>query len=197
MCLPDYVASKVSAILLQLAPTARPEQVKFAISQLADVKVVEGNGVLTSSRQALSTLFVGIAAFAALVGLSLLILVSLLFTAIVQERTREIGLLRAMGARPGHVVAMVLAEAAMVDGAWAGSAGIVLGFALLLAFAARLASISRPWASASAGRRSMCWPPCSLRRPRRLRRARRRGRALSGVGACAAGTVRADPGRGP
>jgi len=137
MCLPDYVASKVSAILLQLAPTARPEQVKFAISQLADVKVVEGNGVLTSSRQALSTLFVGIAAFAALVGLSLLILVSLLFTAIVQERTREIGLLRAMGARPGHVVAMVLAEAVMVTGL-GGLAGIVLGFALLLAFARSL-----------------------------------------------------------
>src|SRR5438874_11703507 len=73
MCLPDYVSGKVTAILLQLAPTARPEQVKFAISQLPDVKVVEGNGVLTSSRQALGTLFVSIAAFATLVGLALLI----------------------------------------------------------------------------------------------------------------------------
>ena len=34
-------------------PSARPEQVKFAVSQIADVKVVEGNALLTSSRQAL------------------------------------------------------------------------------------------------------------------------------------------------
>jgi putative ABC transport system permease protein len=133
LCMPDYAAGRVSAVLLQLGPAARPEQVKFAISQIADVKVVEGNSVLTSSRQALSALFLGVAAFAALVALAVLILVSLLFSAIVQERTREIGLLRAMGARPNHVVAMVLAEAAMITGL-GGLGGIVLGFALLFAF---------------------------------------------------------------
>jgi putative ABC transport system permease protein len=71
------------------------------------------------------------------VALALLILVSLLFSAIVQERTREIGLLRAMGAKPNQVVALVLAEAAMVTGL-GGLGGLVLGFALLFAFARSL-----------------------------------------------------------
>jgi putative ABC transport system permease protein len=137
MCLPDYVPGKVSAVLLQLAPTARAEQVKFAISQIAGVKVVEGNALLTSSRQALRSLLVGVAVFAAVGALAVLILVSLLFSAIVQERTREIGLLRAMGARPNHVVALVLAEAAMITGL-GGLGGIVLGFALLFASARSL-----------------------------------------------------------
>jgi putative ABC transport system permease protein len=122
---------------VQLAPNARAEQVKFAISQIAGVKVVEGNAPLTSSRQALRSLLAGVAVFTSAGALAVLILVSLLFSAIVQERIRELGLLRAMGARPNHVVAMVLAEAAMLTGL-GGLAGLVLGFALLAAFARSL-----------------------------------------------------------
>jgi putative ABC transport system permease protein len=137
MCLPDYAPGRLSAVLLQLAPNARAEQVKFAISQIPGVKVVEGNALLTASRQALRSLLTGVALFAGAGGLAVLILVSLLFSAIVQERTRELGLLRAMGARPNHVVAMVLAEAAMITGL-GGLGGIVLGFAVLFAFARSL-----------------------------------------------------------
>jgi len=137
MCLPDYAPGKVSAVLLQLAPNARPEQVKFAISQIAGVKVVEGNALLTSSRQALRSLLAGVVVFAGAGALAILILVSLLFSAIVQERTRELGLLRAMGARPNHVVALVLAEAAMITGL-GGLVGLVLGSALLFASARSL-----------------------------------------------------------
>jgi len=137
MCLPDYAGGKVTAVLLQLAPQARPEQVKFAVSQIEGVKVVEGNALLTSSRQALRSLLVGVAVFSGAMALAILILVSLLFSAIVQERMRELGLLRAMGARPNHVVAMVLAEAAMITGL-GGLGGIVLGFTLLFAFARSL-----------------------------------------------------------
>lgn len=137
MCLPDYAPGKVTAVLIQLAPNARPEQVKFAVSQIEGVKVVEGNALLTSSRQALRSLLVGVAAFSALGALAVLILVSLLFSAIVQERTRELGLMRAMGARPNHVVAVVLAEAGMITGL-GGLGGIVLGFTLLFGFARSL-----------------------------------------------------------
>lgn len=137
VCMLNFVSDRVTAILLQLAPNARPEQVKFAISQIPDLKVVEGNAILTSSRQSLRTLFIGIGAFSILVALALLILVSLLFSAIVQERYREIGLLRAMGAKPNHVFAMVLAEAAMVTGL-GGLGGLLLGFTLLFVSARSL-----------------------------------------------------------
>ena len=99
-CPADLPPGRVSAFLLQLVPERQLEDIKFAVAQLPDVRVVEGNTVLTSSRQALSfaadrhrRIYGGSAA-------ALLIVVSLLFSAILRERYREIGLLRAMGARP-------------------------------------------------------------------------------------------------
>src|SRR5947209_7935803 len=100
VCSPNLLLDRVSAFLLQLSPGAKLGQVKFRLAQVPNIKIVEGNSVLTSSRQALSTLLVGIAVFTVLQLTALLILVSLLFSAIVQERRREVGLLRAMGAKP-------------------------------------------------------------------------------------------------
>jgi putative ABC transport system permease protein len=133
VCSPDLVLGRVSAFLLQLSPGTRPEDIKFALAQLADVKIVEGNTVLTSSRQALSTLLIGIAVFTAFQLIALLILVSLLFSAIVQERYREVGLLRAMGAQSSQVMTVILAEAAIITGL-GGLAGLGFGTALLLLF---------------------------------------------------------------
>ena len=137
VCSPDLALDRVSAFLLQLAPGARPEDVKFALAQLPDVKIVEGNTVLTSSRQALSTLLVGISVFTAFQLVALLILVSLLFSAIVQERYREVGLLRAMGANPNQVMTIILTEAAIIT-SLGGLAGLGFGVAVLLLFARSL-----------------------------------------------------------
>jgi len=136
-CSPDLVLDRVSAFLLQLSPGAKSEEVKFALAQLSDVKIVEGNTVLTSSRQALSTLLVGISVFTAFQLTALLILVSLLFSAIVQERHREVGLLRAMGAKPNQVMTIILTEAAIITGL-GGLAGLGFGAAVLLMFARSL-----------------------------------------------------------
>jgi putative ABC transport system permease protein len=137
VCSGDLPLDRVSAFLLQLSPGAKMEDVKFGLAQLADAKVVEGNGVLTSSRQALSTLLIGMAAFTAFQLIALLILVSLLFSAIVQERYREVGLLRAMGAQPNQVMTIILAEAAVIT-ALGGLAGLGFGAAVLLTFARSL-----------------------------------------------------------
>jgi putative ABC transport system permease protein len=136
-CPTDLPPGRVSAFLLQLSPGAKLEDVKFAIARLPGVRIVEGNTVLTASRRALSSLLVGIAVFTALQLTALLIVVALLFSAIVQERYREIGLLRAMGARPNQIMTIILAEAAIVTGL-GGLAGLVLGTALLLVFARSL-----------------------------------------------------------
>jgi putative ABC transport system permease protein len=137
VCSPDLALDRVSAFLLQLSPGARMDEVKFALARLPDVKLVEGNTVITSSRQALSTLLIGIAAFTAFQLIALLILVSLLFSAIVQERYREVGLLRAMGAKPNQVMTIILAEAAIITGL-GGIAGLAFGAAMLLLFARSL-----------------------------------------------------------
>jgi putative ABC transport system permease protein len=137
LCSPDLPLERVSAFLVQLAPGAKVEDVKFGLAGLPEVKVVEGNAVLTSSRQALGTLLIGMAAFTALELVALLILVSLLFSAIVQERYREVGLLRAMGANPNQVMTIILAEAAIITGL-GGLAGLGFGAAVLLTFARSL-----------------------------------------------------------
>ena len=137
VCSPDLALDRVSAFLLQLSPGAKADEVKFALARLPDVKIVEGNTVITSSRQALSTLLIGIAAFTAFQLIALLILVSLLFSAIVQERYREVGLLRAMGAKPNQVMTIILTEAAIITGL-GGLAGLGFGAAMLLMFARSL-----------------------------------------------------------
>ena len=137
VCSGDLALDRVSAFLVQLSPAAKREEVKFALAGLGDVKIVEGNGVLTSSRQALSTLLAGVAVFTLFELAALLILLALLFSAIVQERYREVGLLRAMGAKPNQVMAIILAEAAVITGL-GGLAGIGFGAAVLLTFARSL-----------------------------------------------------------
>ena len=137
VCSPDLALDRVSAFLLQLSPGAKADEVKFALARILDVKIVEGNTVITSSRQALSTLLIGIAAFTAFQLIALLILVSLLFSAIVQERYREVGLLRAMGAKPNQVMTIILTEAAIITGL-GGLAGLGFGAAMLLMFARSL-----------------------------------------------------------
>src|SRR5437588_6147961 len=66
ICSGDLELDRVSAFLLHLSSATKLDDVKFGLASLADVKIVEGNGVLTSSRQALSTLLIGMAAFTAL-----------------------------------------------------------------------------------------------------------------------------------
>ena len=137
VCSPRPRARPRVGVPAATSPGAKLDDVKFGLAQLADMKIVEGNGVLTSSRQALNTLLIGIAAFTALQLSALLILVSLLFSAIVQERYREVGLLRAMGAKPVQVMTIILTEAAIITGL-GGLAGLGFGAAVLLLFARSL-----------------------------------------------------------
>lgn len=129
-CLPDLAPDKVSAYLLQLAPGASLEQARFAIGQIPGIKVVPGNPIFTGARQSLGSLIWGVGVFAALLFVALLFVVSLLFSAIVQERYREIGMLRAMGARPGQIVILTLLEALIITGV-GGVAGVAFGVAVI------------------------------------------------------------------
>lgn len=129
-CLPNLRSDRVSAYLLQLSRGASLEQARFAIGQIPEIKIVTGNPIFTTARQSLGSLFWGVAAFAALLIVALLFLVSLLFSAIVQERYREIGMLRAMGARPAQIIGLALAEALLITGV-GGVLGLGFGFCLI------------------------------------------------------------------
>jgi putative ABC transport system permease protein len=136
-CKADLPLNRVSAFLLQLSSGAKVEDVKFSIAQLLGVRIIEGNTAQTNSRQALGPLFLGIVISVVFQVVALMIVVSLLFSAIVQERYREVGLLRAMGARSKQIMTIILAEAVIVTGL-GGVAGLIFATTLLLVFSRSL-----------------------------------------------------------
>lgn len=118
---------KVSGFLVELAPGATPLQARFAIlSTLKGVKVVSGDSTMSGIRQGLAALLNGILALMVLMFASTALMVSVLFSAIVTERRGELGLLKAIGARRGQIVGMMVIEAVIATGA-GGVLGVALG----------------------------------------------------------------------
>lgn len=130
---PGQDPDRVSAVLIQLSPKARPEQVRFALAGMKDIKVISGTPLVTSIRQFLSTVLAGVLIFTALMLLAILLQIGVLYSAVLTERRQELGLLLALGAHRGQVARMVLAEAGLTTGL-GGLGGLLLGVVLLLVF---------------------------------------------------------------
>jgi putative ABC transport system permease protein len=124
---------KVSALLVRLDVGATPEQVRFAIAQLPDVKVVAGTSLVTSVRQVLTALLQGAVVFTVLVLLVTVLSVGVMFSAILAERRAELGLLLAVGTRRRQLMHLILTEAVIVT-TLGGFGGLLLGGGLLLLF---------------------------------------------------------------
>jgi putative ABC transport system permease protein len=131
--IPTFDRNRCSAILVRLALGTTPEQVKFAISQIDNVKVITGTTIVTSTRQTTSALLAGMACMVAVMLLGSTIVIALLFSAIISERKREIGLLSAIGSRRFSIVSMLIAESCFTT-AMGGICGIGFGTVLLLLF---------------------------------------------------------------
>ncbi len=123
--------NKLSGVLLELAPRATTQQVRFAaLANFPGIKVVAGDTMLTSIRQGLAGLLNGMLGLMGIMFVSTVLMVSVLFSAIVTERRRELGLLRAIGARRGQVLGVLLTEAALATGA-GGLVGCVVSVLLM------------------------------------------------------------------
>src|SRR5260370_40483991 len=118
---------KVGGLLVELAPGATALQARFAIlSSLSGAKVVAGDTTMSGIRQGLAALLDGILALMALMFVSTALMVSVLFSAIVTERKGELGLLKAIGARRGQVIGMMVTEAVLATGI-GGPLGVGIG----------------------------------------------------------------------
>jgi len=125
---------KVSGFLVELAAGATPLQARFAIlSNLKGVKVVSGDTTLSGIRQGLAALLDGILALMVLMFASTALMISVLFSAIVTERRTELGLLKAIGARRGQVLGVMVIEAVLATGI-GGFLGVVLGVLVMRLF---------------------------------------------------------------
>jgi putative ABC transport system permease protein len=129
----DASRGRVSAVLVRLEVGATPEQVQFAASRFPEARIVVGNGLTTSVRQTLTTILGGGVVFTILVLSTTAIMVGALYTGLLAERRRELGLLMAVGMRPAAVVRLVLVEAVLTTGL-GGLSGALLAAASLMLF---------------------------------------------------------------
>ncbi|SIO35248.1 putative ABC transport system permease protein [Singulisphaera sp. GP187] len=124
---------RATALLVRLRVGATPEQFRFAAARRPHVQVVAGNGLSTSVRQALRLVLGGSVVFSGLILFTTALMVAALYTGLLSERRRELGLLLAVGMRPLQLVGLILAEAALTTGL-GGVCGVVLGAGGLILF---------------------------------------------------------------
>lgn len=130
----DIGRDKISTVLVRLAEDFTPDRVGLRIEHdIPGVKALVSDTVISTVRKQLSGLIHAILTISLILWIIVLLIMAFAFTMIVNERRREIGLLRAMGANKKHISAIILTEAATIS-AGGGAAGILFGLLLLMSF---------------------------------------------------------------
>ncbi len=126
--------SEISAVLVQVKDDARPDRVAIRIEHdIPGVKALASDTVISIVRKQLTGLIRAVLAVSGVLWLIVILIMAFAFTMIVNERRREIGLLRAMGASKRHIAEILLIEASLLSSG-GGAAGILIGFGLLASF---------------------------------------------------------------
>ncbi len=125
---------KISTVLVQIKDDTRPDRVAFRIEHdIPGVKALASDTVISTVRKQLTGLIRAILAISGILWIIVLLIMGFAFIMIVNERRREIGLLRAMGANKRHIASIFLIEASLLS-AGGGAVGIIVGFGLLASF---------------------------------------------------------------
>ncbi|MFI3254153.1 MAG: ABC transporter permease [Eubacteriales bacterium] len=126
----EYVVKVSSSTMMDYVMIAMENWVYENISStVATVEVVDGNSAMSASQEEMTSMTVvlgGVAGIALLVG-GIGIMNIMLVT--VSERTREIGIKKAIGAPDSDIITQFLVEAGILS-ALGGVIGVLLGFAL-------------------------------------------------------------------
>ncbi len=125
---------KISTVLVQVKDEFTPDRVAIRIEHdIPGVKALVSDTVISTVRKQLSGLIHAILIISIILWFIVLLIMAFAFYMIVNERRREIGLLRAMGANKRHIAAIILNEATLLSAA-GGAAGIIFGYGLLVSF---------------------------------------------------------------
>lgn len=127
----------ISAIMVKLEEGADPAAVSLGIMHtVPGVTPIESPNLFQSYRRQMSGLLVGVMATMVITLVMSVALVGLVFSMAANERRRELGVLRAMGATRGFVLRSLLSEAAIlaVAGGVTGIGLTVLGVTLFRNF---------------------------------------------------------------
>lgn len=124
----------ISTVLVQVKDEFTPDRIAIRIEHdIPGVKALVSDTVISTVRKQLSGLIHAILIISIVLWFIVLLIMAFAFYMIVNERRREIGLLRAMGANKRHIAAIILNEATLLSTA-GGAAGILFGYGLLVSF---------------------------------------------------------------
>ena len=125
---------EISTVLVRTEDGFTPDRVAIRIEHDVDgVKAMASDEVISTVRKQLMGLLKGILVISALLWILSLLMMGFVFYMIVNERQRELGLLRSMGAKKNHVFRLIITEAVIISGL-GGIAGLLSGSALLMTF---------------------------------------------------------------
>jgi putative ABC transport system permease protein len=126
--------NKISAVLVQTEPTISPDRVAIRIAHAVDgVRAIASDEVVNTVRRQLAGLMHGIFVVCGVLWGLAMVMIGFAFYMIVNERQREFGLLRSMGAKRRQVFSLVMLEAIFISFA-GGVIGLAIGSALLVGF---------------------------------------------------------------
>jgi putative ABC transport system permease protein len=131
-------ADSISTILVKVDPSRDPDLVATQIAQaVPGVTPLVGLSLFDAFRRQISALLKGMAMVMTITGALSLVLLALVFSMVANERRREIGVLRALGATRAYVFASLLSEAATLALA-GGAVGIALASLVVYLFRSAL-----------------------------------------------------------
>jgi putative ABC transport system permease protein len=124
----------ISTVLVKVKEGMTPQRVAVRINYAVDgVKAIASNEVISTVKEELSKLFTYLLTVGGIVWAMALLLIGVVFSMIVNERQREIGLLRAMGAKRGFMFRLLISEAAILTSI-GGILGVAAGGLLVFSF---------------------------------------------------------------
>ena len=144
---------EISAVLVKAEKGVRPDVLEVRIEgRVPGIIAIPMPMVLSTVRTQMSVLFGSFTILIAVLWVANALMVGAMFTTVVGERRKELGILRAVGANRRHVFTLILAEAAVLT-AIGGMIGIAAGGTMFYAYKEMLAG------SLSAFKVPYVWPP--------------------------------------
>ncbi|KJR42033.1 ABC transporter substrate-binding protein [Candidatus Magnetoovum chiemensis] len=130
----NILENQISTVLIQVKPDTNAQRVAIHIEyEIPGIKAIVAEDIISAVRKQLFLLLRGILSVSIILWIMSLFLIAVVFSMIVNERQREIGLLRAMGAKKTDIFKLIMNEASMLS-IIGGILGIIFGGAFLYFF---------------------------------------------------------------
>jgi len=124
---------EISTVLIKVKEGYDPARVAIKLEYaLSDIKAIASDEVISTVRGQLGGLMKGIVAVSVVFWAFALVMIGFAFYMIVNERRKEIGMLRAIGSKRRHIFKLIISEALFISSI-GGVLGLICGAGLLYA----------------------------------------------------------------